>query len=481
MFCSTRLWLAASALLWASAVPAAKTVNEEFPVPLQSPSATARPASPDPGRTRPIRDELGQGPAIRAATAPAAITAAVAQAVPGCRMIRFNAGFGWVATGTAQYPASDNQVALRRTRQDARFQAFTDAYARLAGCLVALSPQARQHITATLEQNDAIRLALINLAFTDADKNEQALRILARGFVTHSIREDQKRRAFYVNLVATPNTATRLTRPTPNAIEAISLQDGLRQVQAEVEAGLIPPTGNRLIVVNATGELALVGYAINLIGIHPDPAAQDKLRTDAEKIATNRATEALIGLALGDDSAWQNGLDEASRADLQTLNAGYANDEPSVSRFLQIRDLSMTALKEDLGLIALREGRLPAVAIKRFRTEDAVTVAMIYTPTIKKRQTRPTPAARTHLPTGVRSPSMDKPPAIRGSTPAVPPPTPAAISTPAAAETAPTAPSFKPPISATLAVTPTVEPSPKPMNTLTEQAPSGGKEPNTAR
>ena len=98
MFCSTRLWLAASALLWASAVPAAKTVNEEFPVPLQSPSATARPASPDPGRTRPIRDELGQGPAIRAATAPAAITAAVAQAVPGCRMIRFNAGVGWVAT-----------------------------------------------------------------------------------------------------------------------------------------------------------------------------------------------------------------------------------------------------------------------------------------------------------------------------------------------------------------------------------------------
>ena len=106
---------------------------------------------------------------------------------------------------------------------------------------------------------------------------------------------------------------------------------------------------------------------------------RDKLRTDAEKIAINRATEALIGVALGDDSAWQNGLDEASRADLQTLNAGYANDEPSVSRFLQIRDLSMTALKEDLGLIALREGRLPAVAIKRFRTEDAVTVAMIYT------------------------------------------------------------------------------------------------------
>jgi len=90
-------------------------------------------------------------------------------------------GLGWVATGTASYRDSENPVALLRSRQDARLKAFTDAAVRLAGCLAELPPEARQRITEVLEQNDAIRLALINLAFTDADTREQALKILARG------------------------------------------------------------------------------------------------------------------------------------------------------------------------------------------------------------------------------------------------------------------------------------------------------------
>ena len=130
-----------------------------------------------------------------------------------------------------------------------------------------------------LAQDDALRLALINLAANDEERREQALRILARGFVAYAVDDDSA--TVRVHLVVTPKTATRLTRPTANAVEAVSLPEGLKQILAEAGGGLIPPVGNRLIVVNATGELALVGYAINLIGVHPDPAAQSKLRADA--------------------------------------------------------------------------------------------------------------------------------------------------------------------------------------------------------
>ena len=164
---------------------------------------------------------------------------------------------------------------------------------------------------------------------------------------------------------------------------------------------MIPPVGNRLIVVNATGELALVGYAINLIGAHPDPAAQTKLRADAEKIATNRATDALMGLAANDDSPWQNSLDEASKTDIQLFNSGYLDSEPSVLRFAQIRDLAMTEVKDDAGLEALREGRLPAaVAIKRFSGEDAVAITATYIPPMKKRESKPAPRPAVRTPVG---------------------------------------------------------------------------------
>ena len=450
-------WIIGSALFWTSTASVAKPVPDEFIAPLQAGAVSSTPRKPAPIRT--IKDELTQQPTVRARTAQAAIAAVVGQRAAGCWMIRFGMGLGWVVTGTASYRDSENPVALRRSRQDARLKAFTDASVRLAGCLAELPPEARQRITEVLEQNDAIRLALINLAFTDADTREQALKILARGFVTYLADDDPQQRTVSVSLVTTPKTAVRLTRPAPNAVEAVSLQEGLRQVQAEIKAGLIPPVGNRLIAVNATGELALVGYAVNLIGAHPDPAAQDKLRIDAEKIATGRATEALMGLATGDDTAWQNGLDEASRNDILAFNGGYADGEPSVTRFAQVRDLIMTAIKDDAGVIALRENRLPsAVTVKRFSGEDTITVLVSYIPPVKKRESKPVPPPATHAGTPAANPlpSVTTQPAASagGALPSVPPAPPTGENVPPAAST--------------------VEPQPAPPASPAEPAGDGG-------
>jgi len=402
-----------SSLSWLTPAPAAKPTADEFAAPLQSTAPAPRLAPRGLDRARTVKDDLTGEPAFQAGTARDAITAAVARRTAGCRVIRFGSSFGWVATGVARYSPSDNPVAARRSAQEARFKAFQDARTRLAGCLSTLSLEAQQRVTERLEQDDAIRLALINLAISDAEKREQALRILARGFVAYSAEDDPVQHAVYVNLVATPRTATRLTRPTPGAIETASLQEGLRQIQAEVGAGLTPPAGNRLIVVNATGELALAGYATNLIGIHPDPAVQNKLRTDAEKIATARATEALVGLATGDDAAWKGGLDETSQAEIQATASGYDESEPSARRFGQIHDLIMTAVKDDAGIRALREGRLPPGAtVKRFSGENAVTVAVTYTPVIKKRELKPP------SPSTAPTPPTQTPPAPPATAPA---------------------------------------------------------------
>ncbi len=443
------LWIMLGILLWTPPAPANKPVSEEFAVPLQITAPRSAPRSSD--RVRKVKDELTGEPALQAKTAQAAISAAISQNTTGCQMIRFGAGFGWVATGNIPYSASDNPVALRRSRQEARFKAFTEARTRLAGCLRALTPEARRKVAESLEQDDAIRLALINLAANDAERREQALRILTRGFVAYSVEDHTAKPAIQVNLVTTLKTATRLTRPAANAMETTSLQEGLRQILAEIEARLIPPAGHRLIVVNATGELTLVGYALNLVGAHPDPVAQDKLRVDAEKIATTRATEALVGLAIGDDTGWQNGLDEISRNEVQTAASGYDDSEPSVRRFMQIRELVMAAAKDDPGLQSLRDGQQhpPAAAIKRFSSEDTVAVAVVYTPTIRKPVTPPSPPApltsdSLELPTPpTTEPSGASPsptPVVEspaGSAPPVPPESPAVPATPATTTPAP--------------------------------------------
>lgn len=99
-----------------------------------------------------------------------------------------------------------------------------DARARLNRCLWTLTPEAQQRVTERLEQNDAIRLALINLAATDQERREQALAILARGFVAYAVDEDVDGRVIRVHLVTTPQTAAQLTRPVATAMEAASLR-----------------------------------------------------------------------------------------------------------------------------------------------------------------------------------------------------------------------------------------------------------------
>lgn len=378
-------------LLWLAPMPApaASPDAEEFAAPLQA-TVTAAPNPPrrNASRVRAVKDAMTGETALHAKTAQDAIAVAVGQRDAGCRLIRFGGdGFGWVATGMADYAVTDDPVAARRLRREARFKAFVDARTRLTGCLRALSPEARRRVIENLEQTDAIRLALINLAANDQERHEQALGILARGFVAYGVEDNPAGRVIRAHLVATPKTATRLTRPTASAMETTSLREGFKQTQAEVGGGLIPPVGNRLIVVNATGELALVGYAVNLVGANPDPAAQDQLRADAAKIATARATEALVGLATGDDAGWQGGLDQASQNHLRAAASGYGDTEPSARRFGQIRDLIMTTVKDDAGMQTLREGRLPSsTMVKQFDGKDTVAVMASYTPSVKKRQ-----------------------------------------------------------------------------------------------
>ena len=126
------LCLLLGSLLWLPPAPAANPASEEFAVPLQATPTSARAKPRGSERARTIKDDMTGEPALRARTAQGAIAAAIGQRTAGCRMIRFRKGFGWVATGKARYPVTENPVATRRTRQEARFSAFLDARARLA-------------------------------------------------------------------------------------------------------------------------------------------------------------------------------------------------------------------------------------------------------------------------------------------------------------------------------------------------------------
>ncbi len=114
-----------SSLLWLSPASAARSDAEEFAAPLQAaPTASTAPQR-SVSRARMVKNAATGEMAFHAKTAQGAIAAAISQRAAGCQLISFGGtGLGWVATGVANYAATDNPVATRRSQREARFKAF---------------------------------------------------------------------------------------------------------------------------------------------------------------------------------------------------------------------------------------------------------------------------------------------------------------------------------------------------------------------
>ena len=79
------------------------------------------------------------------------------------------------------------------------------------------------------------------------------MQMLLKGFVVYAVEDDTANRKVYVSIVTTPKTRGKFNRPSPNGLEADSIRDGLGQVLLEIQTGLIPPVGGKMISSSCHG------------------------------------------------------------------------------------------------------------------------------------------------------------------------------------------------------------------------------------
>ena len=316
-------------------------------------------------------DSVTGQPVVQADTAQDAINTVLAKRTAGTEMIRFGSGIGWVATGVASYEVLANPTATRISRRNAYVRAFMDAKSRLAVSLNGLPSKGRDLIAEQLETQTTVAEDLVNVATTQEEKLEQSVRMLMRGFVIYSVEDDAKNNNVYVTIVTTPKTRGQFNRPAANAIEADSVRTGLNQVLAEVQSGLVPPVGGRIIQVPQTGEIAFVGFGSDVVRTNDNAALQAKLRLNADKVAQMRAADALVGLLIGDDTSWKRQLDESTKAVINQFETDAAPADPSLQRFQQqteaFRNTQMTTEEYQ----SIRQGVLPPGVTRRsFASKD---------------------------------------------------------------------------------------------------------------
>ena len=318
-------------------------------------------------------DDPEMGQVVEAETTQDAINYLVNQRSAGAEMIRVGSGIGWVATGIAGYEALENPTATRIGKRNAYVRAFLEAQKNLAETLNGLSSEGKTLVADQLETVTDAQADLTNFSETQEEKLEQAVQMLLRGFVVYAVEDDTANQTVMVSIVTTPKTRGKFNRPGSDGLEASSIRDGLSQVLLEIEQGLVPPIGGRMIQVPTTGEMAFIGFGSDVVRTSSNPTIQRKQQLNAAKIAGMRASDALVGMIIGDDTRWKSKLDETTQQAVSEFEQSEIaeGEEPSRQRFEQARQSFTNTQVSSEEFQSLRRGVLPpGVTRKTFSSAD---------------------------------------------------------------------------------------------------------------
>ena len=159
-----------------------------------------------------------------------------------------------------------------------------------------------------------------------AESVRTATAAVLKGYVTYSVFDDFKNGLVYVTIVSTPKTRGSSSRVNNTTIDAENINAGLNAVLAEIQSGLVPMVGGRVVEVPATGEVAFVGFGSAVVRQEKNPALRAQFLRVAQSSAGLRAADALCGIIIGDNTRGETRLDEQTKEAMTSYENAEAQD-----------------------------------------------------------------------------------------------------------------------------------------------------------
>ncbi len=205
--------------------------------------------------------------------------------------------YAYVATGLGVYDKSMRNINAVRLSQRAAY---------LRGLMNAKVELSKMH---TADSSST------SLGIAMHEKGDSNVAAVLKGYVTYDTFDDGEG-TVYVTIVSTPKTMGKYSRPVNDTLLADNVRDGMNAILAEIQSGVVPPVGGRIVDVPNTGEIAFVGFGSALVQRASNPAMRANLRINAGKIAVMRAERELCGIITGDKVNGQASYRESLKQEL---------------------------------------------------------------------------------------------------------------------------------------------------------------------
>ena len=327
-----------------------------------------------------VKTEVDSVLNVEVTTAPSlqdAINKVIERPRQGCRIITEpGGGYAFVATGRSTYKADHQNVTASRIEQrNAYVEAFMNAKAEMAQTLGEIVVRGATNFDRRIETLDSETKSLRNIESELSEEQLQSVRKVLKGYVTYAV-QDNGSGTVYVTLVSSSKTRGNFSRNGTDGVIATNLRDGLNSVITEIKNGFVPPVGGRIIEVPGTGQVAFVGFGSSIVRYDPEEDVQEELKLQAERVAGLRATDALAGIILGDDTTWQSRVDETTVKEVKDFERLQEQDQTSRGSDSEIKAYDerkrgmRNSLREDTRIQSLRRGVLPPGIIRETSLDD---------------------------------------------------------------------------------------------------------------
>ncbi|WP_415721844.1 hypothetical protein [Photobacterium ganghwense] len=305
----------------------------------------------------------------------------------GVKMIAVSSGVGILSTGSASYETYENRNATLLSKRAAYMKAFQIAKKQLVENMDGMNNVCATAMTEVTDAIDTATESVANTTSLSSDNCAESVQGALAGYVTFDVYDDPTEKLVRVSLISTPKTREQTKRKVGALTQTTEPNAIFKQIIADLQAGVMPPVGAKVITNVETGESFVLGFGSSIIRENKNKSVQRKLLGVAKSQAQAKARNGLIAVMKGEQIYWEGGFTENQLEQNEQFEYPVDSVNPADAKVLaEDKHSFMNNLKHAESYKSFAAGKVPpGVSVKTFKSTDGdwMLAVAVYAPSLE--------------------------------------------------------------------------------------------------
>lgn len=305
----------------------------------------------------------------------------------GVKMIAVGSGIGILSTGSGSYETYENRNATLLSKRGAYMKAFQIAKKQLVENMEGMSNMCATAINETMDVIDTATEGAANTTSMMSDNCAESVKGALAGYVTFDVYDDPSENLVRVSLISTPKTREQTKRKVGALTQTTEPNVIFKQIVADLQAGVMPPVGAKVITNAETGESFVLGFGSSIIRDNKNKSVKRKLLGMSKSQAQAKARNGLIAVMQGEQVYWEGGFTENQLEKNEQFEYPPESINPVDAKVLaEDKHTFLNNIKSFDSYKSFAAGQVPpGVSVKTFKSSDGdwMLAVAVYAPSLE--------------------------------------------------------------------------------------------------